>query len=168
MKSELLIGKALRPRGLKGELKLEIYSSDPHMFSGFSGSVMIAGEIMRVQKFTQEGAYGYVLLEGVDSVEKAEKLRDCEVFVKREDMPALKRGEHFIADIIGLDVKVGGEIIGSVVDVEQYGSADVYSVRTPSGTLSFPALKQLIKDVDIEGGVMTLDGDIFPRVVVRN
>lgn len=33
MKSELTIGKVLKPRGLKGEIKIEIYSSDSARFS---------------------------------------------------------------------------------------------------------------------------------------
>lgn len=168
MRSELLIGKVLKPRGLKGELKLEMYSSHPHWLSGYQGSVIIDGALLKCLKFSHDGAFGYVLLEGIDSVELAERLRGKEVLAPREELPAPKPGEHYIVDILGLDVKVDGEIIGRIVDVAQYGSADVYTVNTAQGQLSFPALKALIKDVDLEGGVMTLDGAMFERVVVRN
>lgn len=168
MKSELLIGKVLRPRGLKGEMKVEIYSSDPHWLTGYCGEVIIEGKAFRVQKFAHEGAFGYITLEGVDSAEKAENLRGKDVHARRDDLPKPKDGEHYIVDILGLDVVVAGDVIGSIVDVAQYGSADVYTVNTASGQLSFPALKALIEDIDLEKGVMRLNAAVFERVVVRN
>lgn len=168
MRSELLIGKVLRPRGLKGEMKLEIYSSDPHWLTGYCGDVLIQGKAFRVQKFAHEGAFGYITLDGVDTAEQAERLRDKEVYARRDDLPAPKDGEHYIVDILGLDVVVAGEVIGSIVDVAQYGSADVYTVNTANGQLSFPALKALILEIDLDKGVMKLDAALFERVVVRN
>ncbi len=167
MRSELLIGRILRPRGLKGELKAEVYSSDPHWLLGYAGSVIIDGKAYRVQKFAHEGAFGYIQLDGVTTVEEAEALRDKDVYARRDELPKNKDGEYFIVDILGLDVIVGGDNIGTVVDVAQYGSADVYTVKTKDGLLSFPALKTLIKSIDLEAGKMTLDATIFERVVVR-
>ncbi len=167
MRSELLIGRILRPRGLCGELKAEVYSSDPHWLSGYAGSVIIDGRAYRVRKFTHEGNVGYMQLEGVTTVEQAEALRDKDVYARREELPENKDGEFYIVDILGLDVIVGGENIGCIVDVAQYGSADVYTVKTKDGQLSFPALKALIKSVDLKAGKMTLDAAIFERVVVR-
>ncbi len=168
MRSELLIGKVLRPRGLKGEVKIEVYSSHPHWLSGYGGNVIIDGKAFRVRKFTHEGAFGYAVLDGVDSEEQAEALRGKDVYALRADLPAPKDGEHYIVDILGLDVKVNGEVIGPITDVAQYGSADVYTVTTKDGSLSFPALKILIKNIDLQMGVMELDGVVFDRVVVRN
>ncbi len=168
MRSDLLIGRILRPRGLGGELKMEIYASDPHWLTDFSGELKIDGKAFCVEKFKHENAFGYVKFKGVDSAESAEALRDKDVYAARDALPKLKEGEHFIVDIIGLGVKVRGEILGRIVDVAQYGSADVYTVKTAQGSFSFPALKSLIKNIDVDGGVMELDGDMFDRVVVFN
>ena len=168
MKPELTIGRVLKPRGLKGELKIQMYSSNPDLLRGFSGVVKIDGATYRVQKFMCECEFGYILLDGIDSFEKADALRGKELTVNRAELPPLGNGEHYIVDIIGLDVFVDGNKIGIISDVQQFGSADVYTVRTNDGSLSFPALKQLIKRVDVEEGVMMLDGVIFDRVVVYN
>lgn len=166
MRSELLIGRALKPRGLKGEIKIEVYSSDPHWLNGYAGDVYIDGKAHRVRKFSHDGAFGYVTLEDVNAIEAAEALRDKDIYARREDLPKVKDGENYIVDILGLDVIVGGDSIGSIVDVAQYGSADVYTVRTDRGQLSFPALKILIKRIDLDAGIMELDPAIFDRVVV--
>ena len=107
-------------------------------------------------------------LKGVDDMDSAELLRGKMISVSRADLPKLEAGSYYIADLLGIDVYVAGERIGELVDVLQYGSADVYVVRSESGTCSFPALKQLIKSVDVEKGEMVLDDMVFLRVVVYN
>lgn len=168
MRSELVIGKVLRPRGLKGEIKVEIYASDPHWLASFKGQVRVGGVPYDVIKFIHEGMGGFITLKGVENVDEAEKLRGKDILISRVDLPPVKNGEYYIVDILGMDVRVAGETIGKICDVAQYGSADVYTVRTADGTISFPALKQLIKRVDIDGGVMELDDIVFDRVKVFN
>jgi len=167
MKSEFEIAMILKPRGLKGEMKVEFYSSDTARFSNLK-EVRISGVAHAVEKLSAEGDYGYIKLADVNCVEDAEKLRGLMVCASRDSLPALEGGKQYIADMIGLDVQVSGNIIGKLSDILQYGSADVYVVRTTAGSLSFPALKQLIKKVDIKSGVIVLDEVVFDRVVVYN
>ncbi len=168
MRSELEIGRVLKPRGLKGEVKAELYSLNTESFAKLDGALKIDGREFVIEHFSVQGNFAYIKLAGVDDAETAESLRGKYIYAKRADMPPLKEGEHYIVDIIGLDVIVDGESVGRIVDVLQYGSADVYVVKNGDSTLSFPALKQLIKSVDLDGGKMTLDDILFPRVVVYN
>lgn len=167
MKSELTIGKVLKPRGLKGEIKIETYSSDSARFSHLK-QLTIDGCEYRINSISLEGAIGYILVEGIDSVEKAEALRGKYFTAKKEDLPELPEGKYYIADMIGLDVFANGECLGEIIDVLQYGSADVYVVKTLDSSLSFPAINGLIKQVDLQDGKMYVDGTILNRVVVFN
>lgn len=167
MKSELTIGKVLKPRGLKGEVKIETYSSDSARFSHLK-RLKIDGQSYVVKSISLEGAIGYVMLDGIDSVEKAELLRGKFIIASRDDLPKLPDGKYYIVDMIGLDVIANGDVLGEVTDVLQYGSADVYVVRTVESSLSFPAIKGIIKEVDLEGGRLVVDGALFSRVVVYN
>lgn len=167
MKSELTIGKVLKPRGLKGELKIELYASDSARFSRLK-KLKIDGIDYEVQHISPEGGTGYVTLAGIDTVEKAEALRSKLITANRNDLPKLPDGKYYIVDMIGLDVVVSGEVVGEVADVLQYGSADVYVVKNADGTFSFPAIGGLVKQVDLDLGKMVLDDMIFPRVVVYN
>lgn len=167
MKSELTIGKVLKPRGLKGEVKIEIYSSDSARFSRLK-KMKIDGAEYDVEHISTEGGIGYVTLNGVDSVEKAELLRGKFITANRDDLPKLPDGKYYIVDMIGLDVVVGGEVVGVVENVLQYGSCDVYVVKNGKDSLSFPAVPSLLKEVDFQNGKMVLDDILFPRVVVYN
>ena len=167
MKSELTIGKVLKPRGLKGEIKIEIYSSDSARFSHLKRP-KIHGIEYGIDRISPEGAIGYVSLEGIDTVEKAEALRGKLITANRNDLPKLPDGKYYIVDMIGLDVVVSGEVVGEVCDVLQYGSADVYVVKNGANSFSFPAISGLVKQVDLDLGKIVLDDMIFPRVVVYN
>lgn len=167
MKSELTIGKVLKPRGLKGELKIELYASDSARFSHLK-RLKIDGIEYCVDRISPEGAIGYVSLEGIDTVEKAEELRGKLITANRNDLPKLPDGKYYIVDMIGLDVIVAGEVVGEVCDVLQYGSADVYVVKNGANSFSFPAISGLVKQVDLDLGKIVLDDMIFSRVVVYN
>ena len=167
MKAELTIGKVLKPRGLKGELKIELYASDSARFSHLK-RLKIDGIEYGIDRISPEGAIGYVSLEGIDTVEKAEALRGKLITANRNDLPKLPDGKYYIVDMIGLDVVVSGEVVGEVCDVLQYGSADVYVVKNGANSFSFPAISGLVKQVDLDLGKIVLDDMIFPRVVVYN
>lgn len=167
MKFELTIGKVLKPRGLKGELKIELYASDSAWFSHLK-RLKIDGIEYGIDRISPEGAIGYVSLEGIDTVEKAEALRGKLITANRNDLPKLPDGKYYIVDMIGLDVVVSGEVVGEVCDVLQYGSADVYVVKNGANSFSFPAISGLVKQVDLDLGKIVLDDMIFPRVVVYN
>ncbi len=167
MRSEFEIAKILKPRGLKGEMKVEFYSSDVARFSHLK-EVRISGAVRKVTKIVCEGDFGFIQLADVNDVDGAEKLRGQMVYASREALPPLDEDKHYIVDMIGMSVFVGADRIGTLSDIQQFGSADVYTVKTDSGTLSFPALKQLIVSVDVKGGKLVLDGTVFSRVVVYN
>ncbi len=165
MKSELIVGKILRPRGLVGEMKIETYLSSPSQLSSIK-RVAVNNTEYTVKHISLDGSFGYIKLDGVDNIDSAEALRGKDISARRADLPKLPDGKYYIADLIGIDVLVDGDRIGEVVDVAQYGSADVYTVKGADGLLNFPAIPNLIKSIDLEVGEMRLDGRLFGRVVV--
>jgi 16S rRNA processing protein RimM len=97
-------------------------------------------------------------LEGVDSVSAAEALRGYWVLVPLEDAHRLPSGSYYIYQLIGLDVySTQGDHIGKVTDVLTTSANDVYVVRgpgvqDPSGELLVPAIKPVVKGMEIEQG----------------
>lgn len=167
MKEEFTIGRVLRPRGIKGVVKIETYSENTARLLHV-GTLVVGGTHYRVEDASAEGVFLFAKLSGVDTPEDAEKLRGKEVKVARKALPPPPEGRVYIADILGADVIVDGDRLGELVDVLQYGSADVYVVKTASGSVSFPALKEVVREIDTEKGVITLDGRMFARTAVYN
>ncbi len=168
MKTEFLVGKALRPRGLKGELRFELYTSDPSRFKALK-SLRLGETTFDVEKISVEGDFAYIKFTGIDTQERAESFRGKNLYANRSALPKLKGDRVYISDILGADVIVDGDVIGELVDVLQYGSADVYVVKLKGeGTVNFPALKEVVKTYEVEKGEIILDGYYFRRVAVYN
>ena len=102
-------------------------------------------------------------IEGTDTVEDAQKLRNRVLYIDRDDVE-LEEGSYFIQDLIGLEVieSKDGKLYGKISDVTQTGANDVYHIRAEDGKeYLIPAIPDVIDSVDIEGGVMkitALDG----------
>jgi 16S rRNA processing protein RimM len=78
--------------------------------------------------------------------------------VDQSDVPEAEDGEYFHYQIIGLNViTVAGEDLGEITDILETGSNDVYVVVGPTGEILVPALSQVVKTVDVLGGLMTVD-----------
>lgn len=167
MKSEFTIGKILRPRGVKGVAKIEPYTEDATRFSHLR-AVKVGGREFDVENVSVEGGFVYAKFVGVDTPEQVETLRGKSVSVRRADLPAPPKDRYYIVDLLGADVIVGGDLLGELVDVLQYGSADVYVVRLADGTVSFPALKEVVRSIDVEKGEIVLDDRMFERTAVYN
>ena len=101
-------------------------------------------------------------LAGIDNVESAEGLRGYWVMVPIEKAKKLPRGAYYIYQLVGLEVyDTGGEYLGKIDDVLTAAANDVYLVRgpgvkDPTGELLVPAIKAVVKRVDLAGGRMVI------------
>ena len=79
--------------------------------------------------------------------------------VDRSEAAPLQEGEYYTFDIIGLTVyDMDGKELGKVENVLRTGSNDVYQARrTDGGELLIPALKAVVKEIDVPGSRMVVD-----------
>ncbi len=138
----LQIGEIVRPQGIRGEVKLRAMTED-------------------MSRYARQ-------LEGVNDRDAAEALRGAEVYVDRRHAIKLGADENFVCELIGLRaVDETGETIGTLRDVLKPNAVcDVYVFNTPRGELMIPALKRVVKTVDVDAGVMTLDSAALAEVAV--
>ena len=161
-----IVGSVLRPHGVRGAIKIEPLTDDISRFKNLK-KVFIDNTQYNVNKVQISTNEVYLTLETVDNRDAAEKLRNKNIQVEKEDAVPLEEGRYFIVDLISSRVVVGDKTIGTLVDILQHGSADVYVVMMPNKkTAMFPALKKLLKNVDIENKTITLDEKVFEEVVV--
>jgi 16S rRNA processing protein RimM len=80
------------------------------------------------------------------------------LYLPESEAVQLPKGEYFVHQIVGLSVVTrAGEALGKVTDVITTGSNDVYVVRGPRGEVLLPALKEVIKQTDLDAGTMTVE-----------
>ncbi len=99
-----------------------------------------------------------VKLAGIDDANGAELLRGFFLMVPLEQARKLPRGAYYLYQIVGLDVyTTEGDLLGKLDEVLSTGANDVYIVRgpgitDPSGELLVPAIKEIVKKMDVDGG----------------
>ena len=149
--SKIEVGKIVNVRGVRGEVKINPFLDDTQAFREFEFLYIKEKQVKILSvKFVKNNPI--LLLEGVDSVEKAEALRNTPVYVDEEMLPELSENEYYIKDILGLEVlTLEGESLGKITDVFKTGSNDVYEVQMESGKkFLIPAISQVIKEINIE------------------
>ena len=155
--SKISVGKLVNTRGLRGELKLYPYIDEQETFLELT-YLMVNDEKYDIKGVKFFKNMVFVTLEGIDTVEKAERLKNSEAFVLEEDLPALSEEEFYIKDILGISVVTDkGEKIGKVKDVFRTGSNDVYEVeREGKKPMYLPAIKDVVLNIDTKSGEMTV------------
>ncbi len=77
--------------------------------------------------------------------------------VPETEVPNLPEGEYFHYQIVGLNVVTEeGEDLGSISEILETGSNDVYVTSTGSGELLIPALSHVIREIRLRDGVMVV------------
>jgi tRNA (guanine37-N1)-methyltransferase len=160
------IARITAPHGIRGDVKVRLYSEsyDDFCQRGFAylknteGLRRIAYQALRV-----DPPFVYMHFDGVNTRSDAERLKNAPLFVRRGELAAPDEGEYYIADMLGLPVFANGRKLGVLEDVLQHGAADVYVV-TGEKNFMFPALKRVIKKIDIAAGVIEVDEAALGRL----
>lgn len=150
---EVLIGEVLRPQGYSGELKIYPLTTDPHRFSKLKEVTLRRGknhQHFNVMSARIQMEFVYLKLEGIDSIDLAEKYREWEVRIDRSEVPPLEEGWYYF-ELEGMQVYEGDTLLGTLTQVLETGANDVYVVKGTKGEICIPALKSVIQKVDVPG-----------------
>lgn len=120
--------------GIGGEVRLKLFAESIDSLKRHA-IIEIEGRPVRLDGVRAAGQGVIARLEGIASRDAAEALRGKLLTVDRSILPALDEGEYYWADIVGLPcVSAGGERLGTVANVENYGAGDLLEIERPDGT----------------------------------
>lgn len=147
----------INTHGVRGDVKLESLCDTPQVLAGLKRVYFFENGEYRETKVLHASVFkSFVLatLEGVDDMDKAMALKGKTLYAARGDFK-LKKGDFFIVDLIGLEVidHESGKVYGKVTDVVNRGASDIYVVKTESGERMMPAVKEFVKNIDLERGI---------------
>ena len=157
MKKEYLeAGKIVNTHGIRGEVKIMPYTDVPEILCEFDRLFLNKQEIIIERARVAKGMV-IAKLEGVNSPEQAEKLRNKILYMHRDDLE-LDDDTYFIQDLIGIEVKdvETGIIYGKITDVLQTGANDVYVIEGTDREYLIPAIADVVISTDIDNNLMTI------------
>lgn len=150
MKVEFLeAGEIVTTHGVRGEMKIYPWSDGPDFLLDFQ-RVLIDQKEYKVLSCRVQKTCNLLQLEGIDTVEEAQKLRGKVVKVYRQDAPA---DMIFVPELIGMKVIAEGEAIGEITEVLDYPGNKVYVIEGKHSYM-VPAVKEFILSTDMEANLM--------------
>jgi len=157
-KNSFLIAQFGRSVGLKGELKLNLYTDFPKQF--VKGRVLKTdrGEV-EIENYNPKRAL--IKIVGYDTPEDAKKLTNAKIYSNAQETQEyckLGKGEYFWFDLIGLKVEEGSEILGVVKEIQRLPQSDYFLITTSdelvqqgmSKSFLLPYLPNFVQKVDLE------------------
>lgn len=156
----LRIGKIVNTQGIKGEVRVIPLTDDITRFDKLK-NVYIEGEPplnLKIEYTKYHKNFVLIKFKGLDSINDVEKYKNTYILVDRKNSIKLSEGSYFICDIIGLEVvDTDGASLGHICEVMSTGSNDVYIVKMDESEILIPALKTVVKEINMQEGRMVVE-----------
>ncbi|MDE0546895.1 ribosome maturation factor RimM [Microbacterium sp. C7(2022)] len=179
-KTQLRVGRLVKAHGLKGALKLELYTDDPEgrFVPGAVFTLQVPtsspwhGKPLTVREFRWMNSHPVAFFEGVDDRTRAEELVRAILWIDQD--PAASPSEDdawFDHQLVGLSAVRDGATVGRVVRVEHLPAQDLLVIRVVgdgSGEreVLVPFVKAIVPEVDVVAGhvVVTPPAGLFEDI----
>lgn len=153
MKKYLETGKIVGTHGVKGTVRVQAWSDDGDFLKKFKSFYLDKNGEQKLSAISviPHGNVVLITFKNVDSIEKAEALRNKTIYIDRNDVK-LPKDRYFIDDLIGCTVYDADSniILGVLSDVSQTGANDVWHINKNDKEYLVPAIDDVIVSVDIE------------------
>jgi len=116
--------------GIKGEVKIKSFTSDPKAFSTYGPLLDAKGRMFEITKAKFGKDEFICTLKNVTDRNAAEALRGTELFIAREKLPALKEGEIYLSDVVGKDAVAGEHKLDRIVGFQNYGAGELMELES--------------------------------------
>ncbi|MFP4077758.1 MAG: ribosome maturation factor RimM [Bacillota bacterium] len=158
----IVIGTIKKPHGIKGRVSVraETDFTDVRFQEGATVFLRCRGELKKTTIQEHGGHRGGEILgfEGIDTVEEAEKLRNCTIEVDAESRHALEDDAFYYDTLEGMSVHYQKKKIGVVKSVMDMPQGAMLRIERPgSKDALVPFMKHFIKEVDEDDKTITLN-----------
>ena len=161
----LILGKIVRPHGIRGELRMKIMTDYPERLVNELKTVYIGtnpnqsdAEAYTIKSARFHKDFMLLTLDDIADRNEAERFRNQLVMIDIEHAVPLEDGEVYLYELIGLTVKTDdGKTLGTIKDVIETGANDVYVIRSREyGELLIPIHDETLLKIDTEAEIVTV------------
>ena len=158
----VVVGRIGRPHGVRGEVTVEVRTDDPDL--RFALGAVLRTDPADRGPLTVAGRRWHrevllLTIDGVESREAAEELRNTELHVPLAELPALEDPDVFYDhQLVGLSARLpDGTELGTVGAVRHEGADLLVVRRVRGGELLVPFVTAMVPMVDLLGGFLVVD-----------
>ena len=173
--TKLRVGRFLKAHGLKGAIKLELYTDSPN-------ERFVPGAVLELQVPEESPWFGksvtvselkwfnsspVLFLKDVSDRTQAESLIKAILLVEQPlDVSPQEPDAWYDHQLAGLKVMRDGAEIGTLLRVEHMPAQDLLVIKTEEAEVLLPFVKAFVPKVDIQAGVIeiTPPGGLFEQI----
>jgi 16S rRNA processing protein RimM len=156
----LVIGRVTRPHGVRGELRVAVYTELPERFTWLERVFVGLDDPQPYEVTGVRFHQNLVLLQlkGIDNRDAADGLRGAWLQIPEEEGIPLEEGEVYLHDIMGLTmVTTAGRVLGEIVEIIETAANDVYVVRGAQGEILVPDIPDVVIAIQPEEGTVVIE-----------
>ncbi|TFD55318.1 ribosome maturation factor RimM [Cryobacterium frigoriphilum] len=162
---QLRVGRLTKAHGLKGAIKLELFTDDP-------GRRFVPGAVFTLQVPTGSSWHGKTIelvelrwynqhavgfFKDVPDRETAETLAKAILWIDQDSAEQPDEEDAWYDhQLVGLAVHRDGVKIGTIARLEHLPAQDLLIVKTASGEVMVPFVKAIVPTVDVKTGIVTI------------
>jgi 16S rRNA processing protein RimM len=153
--SKVTLAAIAGAHGIGGEVRLKLFAESLDSLRRHQ-AVEVGGRALTLSAVKPGGGGAIVRFNEIGDRSAAEALRGQTLTVPRSALPALEEGEYYHADLIGLPCEsAGGDPLGTVVAVEDFGAGDILEIKRGDGSRAMVPFRDGM--ADLIGGRIVVD-----------
>jgi 16S rRNA processing protein RimM len=164
-RTELRVGRLVKAHGLKGGIKVELYTDDParRFTPGATFTLQVPpesewhGKSLELIELRWYNTHSVAFFKDVVDRTAAESLVKAILWVE-QDAAELPQEDDAWYDhqLVGLVVLRDGERVGTVIRIDHLPAQDLLTIETDGGEVLVPFVKAIVPTVDIAAGTLTV------------
>jgi 16S rRNA processing protein RimM len=161
-KDHVIVGEIVKVRGIQGEVLVRPLSDVPDRFRDLDGAFVVepdgGAEYLAIESVRQLQGEFIVRFQGISDRHAAkDRLVGRSLAIGRAQVPPAGADESYYFELLGLEVvRSDGIVVGKLESIIETGANDVYVVRGTGGEVLIPATRDVVQEVDVAAGRMTV------------
>lgn len=161
----LRVGRLTKPHGLKGGVKVELYTDNPELrfVQGAQFHLQVPedsewfGQTIRVRELRWFNGVPVAFFDEVADRTAAESIVRAILWIDEDEVAeGVEDNAWYHHQLVGLEVRRDGVVVGKVSEVQHLPAQDLLSVSTESGIVLVPFVEAIVPEVDLEAGFITV------------
>ena len=146
------LGVISSAHGVRGQVKIRSFTASPRDITSYGTLRDKAGKTYSIKITSQNNDVLIASLEGIDTRDDADRLRNTELYVERSALPEPKAGEYYLEDLIGLEIFTEeNSPYGHVTSINNFGAGNIIVIKLLSGEEEFQSFnKATFPVIDIQ------------------
>lgn len=162
--TQLRVGRLLKAHGLKGALKVELYTDDPakRFVPGASFSLQVPtdspwhGKTLELAELRWYNGHPVAFFEGIEDRTAAESLVKAILWIEADVAAEQEPDAWYDHQLVGLRAVRDGVEVGELVRVEHLPAQDLIVIKTDDREVLVPFVSAIVPSVDLAAGTVTL------------